>query len=188
MKVLVAVKRVVDFNVKVRVKADQSGVELANVIHAVSILQGVPVFIPRISFADKRPRHHGYSHHMKTLLTRLVLKTTVCPVPHFSDDRDVQLETQAIKHNLFRHHLPVYLPAPDMEVLHKLFDSYPGTLTTMGRSMEEDPSPFQAAYVAAKTACLLHEHIANTSIDFSPDVDVADILAKSWTFLTNDAN
>src|SRR5260221_1156914 len=31
MKVLVSVKRVVDFNVKVRVKADQSGVELANV-------------------------------------------------------------------------------------------------------------------------------------------------------------
>lgn len=31
MKVLVTVKRVVDYNVKVRVKADQSGVELANV-------------------------------------------------------------------------------------------------------------------------------------------------------------
>jgi electron transfer flavoprotein beta subunit len=31
MKVLVPVKRVVDFNVKVRVKADQSGVDLANV-------------------------------------------------------------------------------------------------------------------------------------------------------------
>ena len=31
MKVLVAVKRVVDFNVKVRVKADKTGVELANV-------------------------------------------------------------------------------------------------------------------------------------------------------------
>src|SRR6266852_5287048 len=31
MKVLVAVKRVVDFNVKVRVKADNSGVETANV-------------------------------------------------------------------------------------------------------------------------------------------------------------
>lgn len=31
MKALVAVKRVVDYNVKVRVKADQSGVELANV-------------------------------------------------------------------------------------------------------------------------------------------------------------
>jgi electron transfer flavoprotein beta subunit len=31
MKVLVAVKRVVDFNVKIRVKSDRSGVELANV-------------------------------------------------------------------------------------------------------------------------------------------------------------
>ena len=31
MKILVAVKRVVDYNVKVRVKADQSGVETANV-------------------------------------------------------------------------------------------------------------------------------------------------------------
>src|SRR3954465_9929361 len=31
MKVLVTVKRVIDFNVKVRVKADQTGVDLANV-------------------------------------------------------------------------------------------------------------------------------------------------------------
>ena len=31
MKILVPVKRVVDYNVKVRVKADQSGVEIANV-------------------------------------------------------------------------------------------------------------------------------------------------------------
>ena len=31
MKVLVAVKRVVDYNVKVRVKSDQTGVDIANV-------------------------------------------------------------------------------------------------------------------------------------------------------------
>ena len=31
MKVLVAVKRVVDYNVKVRVKSDGSGIDLANV-------------------------------------------------------------------------------------------------------------------------------------------------------------
>ena len=31
MKILVPVKRVIDYNVKVRVKADQSGVDLANV-------------------------------------------------------------------------------------------------------------------------------------------------------------
>jgi len=36
MKVLVAVKRVVDFNVKVRVKADNTGVDLANVKMALN--------------------------------------------------------------------------------------------------------------------------------------------------------
>jgi electron transfer flavoprotein beta subunit len=36
MKVLVAVKRVVDFNVKVRVKADHSGIDLANVKMALN--------------------------------------------------------------------------------------------------------------------------------------------------------
>jgi electron transfer flavoprotein beta subunit len=36
MKILVAVKRVVDYNLKVRVKADQSGVELANVKMALN--------------------------------------------------------------------------------------------------------------------------------------------------------
>lgn len=36
MKVLVAIKRVVDFNVKVRVKADNTGVDLANVKMAIN--------------------------------------------------------------------------------------------------------------------------------------------------------
>ena len=36
MKVLVPVKRVIDYNVKVRVKADNSGVELANVKMAMN--------------------------------------------------------------------------------------------------------------------------------------------------------
>ena len=36
MKVLVPVKRVIDYNVQVRVKSDQSGVELANVKMAMN--------------------------------------------------------------------------------------------------------------------------------------------------------
>lgn len=36
MKVLIPVKRVVDYNVKVRVKADNSGVDLANVKMALN--------------------------------------------------------------------------------------------------------------------------------------------------------
>ncbi len=43
MKVLVAVKRVVDYNVKIRVKADQSGVELANVKMAMNPFDEIAV-------------------------------------------------------------------------------------------------------------------------------------------------
>src|ERR1700741_1521373 len=43
MKVLVPVKRVVDFNVKVRVKSDGSGVELANVKMAANPFDEIAV-------------------------------------------------------------------------------------------------------------------------------------------------
>ncbi|HKT98498.1 MAG TPA: electron transfer flavoprotein subunit beta/FixA family protein [Paraburkholderia sp.] len=43
MKVLVAVKRVVDFNVKVRVKADGSGVDLANVKMSINPFDEIAV-------------------------------------------------------------------------------------------------------------------------------------------------
>ncbi|MEJ2026386.1 MAG: electron transfer flavoprotein subunit beta/FixA family protein, partial [Limibacillus sp.] len=43
MKVLVPVKRVIDYNVKVRVKADQSGVELANVKMAMNPFDEIAV-------------------------------------------------------------------------------------------------------------------------------------------------
>ena len=43
MKILVPIKRVVDYNVKVRVKADQSGVELANVKMSVNPFDEIAV-------------------------------------------------------------------------------------------------------------------------------------------------
>ena len=43
MKVLVPVKRVIDYNVKVRVKADQTGVELANVKMAMNPFDEIAV-------------------------------------------------------------------------------------------------------------------------------------------------
>jgi len=42
MKVLAPVKRVIDYNVRVRVTADQSGVELVNVKMARLTFYGVP--------------------------------------------------------------------------------------------------------------------------------------------------
>src|ERR1700745_1895715 len=43
MKVLVPVKRVIDYNVKVRVRADQSGVDLANVTMSMNPFDEIAV-------------------------------------------------------------------------------------------------------------------------------------------------
>src|SRR5438034_6000859 len=43
MKILVPVKRVIDFNVKARVKADQTGVDLANVKMAMNPFDEIAV-------------------------------------------------------------------------------------------------------------------------------------------------
>ena len=60
MKVLVAVKRVVDFNVKIRVKADGSGVELANVKMSMNPFDEIAVEeAVRLKEAGKATRDRG---------------------------------------------------------------------------------------------------------------------------------
>jgi electron transfer flavoprotein alpha/beta subunit len=57
MKVLVAVKRVVDYNVKIRVKADGSGVELANVKMSMNPFDEIAVEeAVRLKEAGRQPR------------------------------------------------------------------------------------------------------------------------------------
>ena len=45
-----------------------SGMETGDHVNRVSALGGTPVYIPRISFADRRRRHFGVSHHTLTAL------------------------------------------------------------------------------------------------------------------------
>ena len=57
MKILVPVKRVVDFNVKVRVKSDGSGVDLANVKMSMNPFDEIAVEeAVRIKERGRRPR------------------------------------------------------------------------------------------------------------------------------------
>ncbi|NLB88354.1 MAG: DUF3866 family protein, partial [Syntrophomonadaceae bacterium] len=46
-----------------------TGVEQGEILNAVDTLQGVPICVPRISFADSRDRHKGVSHHTLTVLS-----------------------------------------------------------------------------------------------------------------------
>ncbi len=63
MKVLVPVKRVIDYNVKVRVKADGSGVDLANVKMSMNPFDEIAVEEAiRLKEAGKARRGHRCLH------------------------------------------------------------------------------------------------------------------------------
>ena len=49
-----------------------TGIEQGPILDAVKKLGGMPIAIPRISFADKRDRHNGISHHSMTVFKEIV--------------------------------------------------------------------------------------------------------------------
>jgi hypothetical protein len=63
-----------------------SGIEQGYIIDAVNTLGGNPIFIPRISFADKRERHYGISHHSITILNEIC--KTSAKVSHYLNLRE----------------------------------------------------------------------------------------------------
>lgn len=62
-----------------------TGVEQGEIINAVNILGGLPVAIPRISFADLRERHYGISHHTVTALGKIALTSCTVVLPELDD-------------------------------------------------------------------------------------------------------
>lgn len=54
-----------------------TAVEQGEIINAVNVLGGQPIAVPRISFADPRPRHQGVSHHTITALGQVALRESI---------------------------------------------------------------------------------------------------------------
>ncbi|MDF2683747.1 MAG: hypothetical protein K0R47_4937 [Brevibacillus sp.] len=126
-----------------------SGIQLAEVIHAVSVLGGFPLLIPRISFADPRRRHHGISHHTTTILSRFVLCPVVISVPQVGNQHDTILEQQMAALQKLDKHVFMRGMVADMSRIASMERDYGSAFTTMGRSWQEDPVPFQTAVLAA---------------------------------------
>ncbi|MFD2371857.1 DUF3866 family protein [Brevibacillus sp. GCM10020057] len=129
-----------------------SGIQLAEVIHAVSALGGFPLLIPRISFADPRQRHLGISHHTLALLTRYVLWPVVLSLPLLGDERDGLLGKQMAllaKGETGKKHLIVKGRVPNIDRIARMEREYGMSFTTMGRSWQTDAVPFQTAVLAA---------------------------------------
>ncbi|MGE5701459.1 MAG: DUF3866 family protein, partial [Clostridia bacterium] len=130
-----------------------SAMQLAEVLHAVSMLKGVPIFIPRMSFADQRERHRGISHHTLTLLSRYTLASALVPIPRFPEPEKARLLAHQLQNTkLEERHVLLHRDVPPVDRLLTLQREYPLRIETMGRSIEDDSAPFLTAFHAAEVA------------------------------------
>lgn len=152
-----------------------SGIQLAEVIHAVSALGGFPMMIPRISFADTRLRHYGLSHHTSALLNRFALRPVVLPMPQLGNERDAILEQQIFELQKLDKHVIIRGMVANMNRVARMEKEYGSAFTTMGRSWQADPVPFQTAVLAAD---LLSGWRADLAEAFSADPQCFSSLDK----------
>lgn len=120
-----------------------TGVEQGEIINAVNILEGCPVAIPRISFADSRARHRGLSHHSSTALGKIALTPCTLVLPELDDPGQANLvQDQVQQAGLAAKHRVV--SAAGQPALAEL-DRLGIRVTSMGRSPADDPAFFLAA-------------------------------------------
>jgi hypothetical protein len=118
-------------------------------LNAIGVLGGIPIAIPRISFADPRPRHQGISRQSLVTLGRATLVEALVSLPEMSPEKmefiQRQLEEEAIvsKHE-------VLIARGDIGV--EALQSKGIEVKTMGRTAAEDPEFFLAAGAAGVIA------------------------------------
>jgi hypothetical protein len=122
-----------------------TGVEQAAVLHAVHALEGIPIAVCRIGFADKRPRHNGLSHHSQTVLGRLLLCKVHLVLPQMEAARHHQIYADleacgaTVKHELH---------VRQVDGVADLLLDFPIKIMTMGRDYAAEPEYFDAAAAA----------------------------------------
>lgn len=137
-----------------------SGVACGEALNAAAVLAGAPVAALRVSGADARPRHRGISHHSLTAVGRVATARASVVVPRFDGvdlpaeaaptaglDELIDSQLPALAHHHLRH-----------ERVDGLYDALlasPVRLSTMGRSLAQDPAAFLAAAAAGRFAARL---------------------------------
>jgi hypothetical protein len=134
-----------------------SGTAVGEAVNAAAVLGGRPVGSLRISDADRRPRHHGVSHHSLTAYGRVALAPADLVVPTglprpLADAVEAALPGLCPPHRLVR-----VDPGPDGTgiSLDLALRSMPVKLSTMGRDLDADPAYFLAAAAAGRHAATL---------------------------------
>lgn len=127
-----------------------TGVEQGTTIDAVNTLGGKSIAIPRISFADKRERHFGLSHHSITTFKKIIKTSTIISFPALNDEHKMNiLKNQIQESNLLDMHDIRYKNVKELEDILKYFGI---KVSTMGRIYKKDPEFFLSAAAGSKIA------------------------------------
>ncbi|MFD2672821.1 DUF3866 family protein [Marinicrinis sediminis] len=131
-----------------------SGMEVSELINATSKLGGIPVVIPRISFADRRSRHQGLSHHLLTTL-RYASERAILPLPaDLPHEQRLQIRQQVEDAGLAQHHAIEWMETISLSSVSQAMQRYGSPLTTMGRGLDEEPAFFLGVCAASQYAWL----------------------------------
>ncbi len=134
-----------------------SGVEVGEHVERVHKLRGIPLVIPRISFADSRSRHRGISHHTLTALGELTIKSCYFPLPACGRGKMRHIYKQLAAAGLMVKHRIVTMGS---KRFHKYLKECCGDCSTMGRGPNSDPIFFAAVCAGAcLTEALLKQQI-----------------------------
>ncbi|MFR0018453.1 MAG: DUF3866 family protein [Paraclostridium sp.] len=123
-----------------------TGIEQGPILDAVKKLGGNPIAIPRMSFADKRDRHVGISHHSITVLSEIVNVEVNIPIG-LKDKEKLDYVNNQIKENKLdeKHNMAYLNPGSTLDDL----NYFELKVKSMGRNYEQDSEFFDAASSAA---------------------------------------
>lgn len=127
------------------------GVAQGEAINAVSSLDGEPVAVLRVSFADARERHRGVSHHTLAALGRIALAPAHVAVPTLPDEYAEAIDEALDGSGVWARHVRAHARAGSTEP-----PAMRGVeVRTMGRTPADDPAFFAAAYAAGEVCARL---------------------------------
>jgi hypothetical protein len=131
-----------------------TALEQGEIINAVSVLGGQPIAVPRISFADARPRHRGVSHHTLTALERVALREAIIALPEVNTEQHDLINKQLEESGILSHHRVV---VRDGSPALRYLEGQGITVKSMGRNPVDDPVFFLAAGAAGSVAAELRK-------------------------------
>jgi hypothetical protein len=124
-----------------------SGLDMGFYLDLAYHLGGQSWYIPRISFADRRNRHYGLSHHSLTILEEITRSPVPIVLPVLKKEEQRVLHQQLSERNLLKNRRLFLLDGSNIRYA---MDHYRLTVTTMGRGIDEDPAFFYAIGAAAR--------------------------------------